>query len=164
MSMTDEKNPTVESSAFGALTPPMRTSREVIKELTEQGALDGLFAQIDSGQLQLTGEGGFVPGLIKAALERGLQVELADHVGYEKGDPEAHLYPNSRNGTSAKTMASQVGDVDLDIPRDRAGTFIPRLVPKPESTGRPVDSGLVCSEKRCEHLRVGGTARVCRSS
>jgi putative transposase len=130
MSMTDEKNPTVESTAFGALTPPMRTSREVIKELTEQGALDGLFAQIDSGQLQLTGEGGFVPGLIKAALERGLQVELADHVGYEKGDSEAHLYPNSRNGTSAKTMASQVGDVDLDIPRDRAGTFIPRLVPK----------------------------------
>jgi hypothetical protein len=103
----------------------MRTNREVIKELTEQGALDGLFAQIDSGQLQLTGEGGFVPGLIKAALQRGLHVELADHVGYEKGDPEAHLYPNSRNGASAKTMASQVGDVDLDIPRDRARTLIP---------------------------------------
>jgi putative transposase len=130
MSMTDEKDPTVEPGAFGALTPPMRASREVIKELTEQGALDGLFAQIDSGQLQLTGEGGFVPGLIKAALERGLHVELADHVGYEKGDPEAHLYPNSRNGASTKTMASQVGDVDLDIPRDRADTFIPRLVPK----------------------------------
>jgi putative transposase len=81
MSMTDEKNPAVESSAFGALTPPVRNSREVIKELTEQGALDGLFAQIDAGQLQLTGEGGFVPGRIKAALERGLQVELADHVG-----------------------------------------------------------------------------------
>jgi hypothetical protein len=75
MSMADEKNPTVEPGTFGALTPPMRASREVIKELTEQGALDGLFAQIDSGQLQLTGEGGFVPGLIKAALERGLHVE-----------------------------------------------------------------------------------------
>jgi hypothetical protein len=42
---------------------------------------------MDSGQLQLTSEDRFVPGLIKSALERGLQVELADHVGYEKGDP-----------------------------------------------------------------------------
>jgi putative transposase len=81
MSMTDERNSNVESTAFGALTAPVRNSREVIKELTDPGALDGLFAQIDSGQLQLTGEGGFGPGLIKAALERGLQVELADHVG-----------------------------------------------------------------------------------
>lgn len=130
MSMTDEQDGTVESIAFGTPEPAPRTSRDVIKELSEQGALDGLFAQIDSGELQLTGEGGFVPGLIKAALERGLQVELADHVGYEKGDPEAHLYPNSRNGISAKTMVSEVGNIDLDIPRDRAGTFIPRLVPK----------------------------------
>ncbi|WP_448712097.1 IS256 family transposase [Microbacterium profundi] len=128
--MTDEKDGPVESTAFGTPEPSPRTSRDVIKELAEQGALDGLFAQIDSGELQLTGEGGFVPGLIKAALERGLQVELADHVGYEKGDPEAHLYPNSRNGISAKTMVSEVGNIDLDIPRDRAGTFIPRLVPK----------------------------------
>ena len=99
-------------------------------ELVASGALDDLFAKIDAGAIDLTGDGGFVPGLIKAALERGLQVELASHLGYDKGDPAAALFPNSRNGTTPKTVLSQVGDVDLAIPRDRLGTFVPQLVPK----------------------------------
>jgi transposase-like protein len=86
--------------------------------------------QIDAGELQLTGEGGFVPGLIKAALERGLQVELTEHLGYEKGDPEARFYPNSRNGSSPNMVSAEVGELDLDIPQDRSGSFVPRLVPK----------------------------------
>ena len=119
MSMTEELN---------SLSP--QSAAEAIDELKSSGALDALFAKIDAGQLQLTGQGGFVPGLIKAALERGLQAELTEHVGYERGDPEARLYSNSRNGTSAKTLASEVGDLELEIPRDRGGTFTPRLVPK----------------------------------
>jgi len=99
-------------------------------ELAASGALDGLFAQIDSGELDLTGDGGFIPALIKTALERGLQVELSDHLGYEKGAPDAAAFANSRNGSTPKTVASQIGDVDLAIPRDREGTFTPRLVPK----------------------------------
>ncbi|MDP9823660.1 hypothetical protein J2S59_003469 [Nocardioides massiliensis] len=83
-----------------------------------------------SGDLELTGDGGFIPGLIKAALERGLQAELSDHLGYEKGSAEASLFANSRNGATSKTLASQVGEVPLDVPRDRDRTFIPRLVPK----------------------------------
>ena len=107
-----------------------RSGEAALDELLEWGALDGLFARIDAGEVQLTGEGGFVPGLIKAALERGLQAELTDHLGYEKGDPQARFFPNSRNGASAKTLATEVGDIDLDVPRDRAGSFEPRLVPK----------------------------------
>ena len=99
-------------------------------ELAASGALDDVFGRIDSGELELTGDGGFIPGLIKAALERGLQVELTDHLGYEKGASEASLFVNSRNGTTPKTLASQVGDVDLDVPRDRDGSFTPRLVPR----------------------------------
>jgi putative transposase len=122
MSMTDEESTSGPSSL---------TTKEIAEQLKASGALDDLFAQIDAGDLQqLTGPGGFVQGLIKAALERGLQAELGDHLGYEKGDPEARLYPNSRNGTSGKTVASEVGDIDLDIPRDRSGTFVPQLVPK----------------------------------
>lgn len=101
-------------------------------ELAASGALDGLFAKIDTGEIELTGDGGFIPGLIKAALERGLQTELTGHLGYEKGDPAAKHFPNSRNGTSAKTVATQVGDVDLAVPRDRDGSFTPRLVPTGE--------------------------------
>ena len=70
-----------------------------------------------------------MPGLIKATLERGLKAELTEHLGYEKDDPEARFYPNSRNGTTPNTVPAEIGDLDLDIPRDRAGTFIPRLVP-----------------------------------
>lgn len=99
-------------------------------ELVSSGALDGLFSRIDSGEVKLTGVGGMLPAMIKAALERGLNVELADHLGYDKGDPDAKHFPNSRNGTTPKTVATEVGDVRLDVPRDRDGTFIPMLVPK----------------------------------
>jgi putative transposase len=116
----------------GVLSSSARVAAEAIEELKASGGLDSLFAKIDAGGLQLTGEGGFVPGLIKAALERGLQAELDGHLGYEKGDPEARLYPNSRNGTSPKTVSSEIGQIDLDIPRDRGGTFTPRLVSKGE--------------------------------
>jgi putative transposase len=83
-----------------------------------------------TGQVPLTGDDGLLKGMLKAALERGLEVELSDHVGYERGDPAAAQFPNSRNGTSAKTVASEVGDVELAVPRDRNGTFTPQLVPK----------------------------------
>ena len=103
---------------------------DVVEQLKASGELDALFAKIDSGEVTMTGDGGLIPGLIKAALERGLNAELSDHLGYERGDPDAVLFANSRNGTTPKTVASQVGDVPLDVPRDRDGTFTPRLVPK----------------------------------
>ena len=86
-------------------------------ELAASGALDSLFEQIDAGHVQLSGDGGLLPELIKAVLERGLQAELTGHLGYEKGDPAAGLYANSRNGSSDKTVASEVGSVPLQIPR-----------------------------------------------
>jgi putative transposase len=55
---------------------------------------------------------------------------LTGHLGYEKGDPAGRGSPNSRNGSSLKTLATEVGDVPLAVPRDRAGSFEPRLVPK----------------------------------
>ena len=68
--------------------------------------------------------------MLKASLERGLDVELSDHVGYDRGDPDATMFSNSRNGTFPKTVASEVGDIELAVPRDRNGTFTPMLVPK----------------------------------
>jgi len=107
-----------------------QSAAEAIAELTSSGGLDALFARIDAGQLQLTGAGGFVPGLVKAALERGLAAELSGHLGYDRGDPDARFFPNSRNGSTPKTVSSEIGNLELDVPRDRAGTFTPRLVPK----------------------------------
>lgn len=92
-------------------------------KLKASGALDDLFARIDSGDVELDGPDGLIQQLMKAGLERGLQAELTDHLGYERGDPEADLFPNSRNGSYPKTAASQVGDVDRTIPRGREGSF-----------------------------------------
>ena len=104
--------------------------RGLAQFLAESGALDKVFESIDAGELQLTGQGGFIPALIKAVLERGLQAELTSHVGYDKHEAAGRGSGNSRNGTSSKTLYTEVGPVPLDVPRDRAGTFTPRLVPK----------------------------------
>jgi hypothetical protein len=76
--------------------------KELADRLKAAGALDGIFEQIDAGQVPLAGDDGLLQGLLKAALERDLEVELTDHVGYERGDPEASLFPNSRNGTTPR--------------------------------------------------------------
>ncbi len=91
--------------------------------------MDDLFARIDAGEIELEGSDGLIQQLIKTGLERGLQAELTEHVGYEKGDPEGRLYENSRNGSFPKTVGTSVGDIDLAVPRDRNGSFTPRLVP-----------------------------------
>ena len=104
--------------------------RAAVEQLVEAGLLDDLMSRVDAGEVQLTGEGGFLPEMIKAVLERGLAAELTGHLGYERGDPAGRGSGNSRNGTTPKTVATEVGDVDLATPRDRAGTFEPRLVPK----------------------------------
>jgi putative transposase len=59
-----------------------------------------------------------------------LAAELSDHLGYEKGDPAGRGAPNNRNGYTPKTVVSELGPVDLAVPRDRDSSFKPRLVPK----------------------------------
>lgn len=105
-------------------------ARQAINEMVDAGLLDHLMSKVDGGGLALTGPGGLLPELVKAVLERGLQAELTEHLGYEKGDPAGRGSGNSRNGSTSKTLATDVGDVRLDVPRDRAGSFQPRLVPK----------------------------------
>ena len=78
----------------------------------------------------LLGEAGLFRQLKKALLERALGAELSAHLGYEKGDPAGRGTGNSRNGTSAKTVLTEEGELDLAVPRDRNGTFEPLIVPK----------------------------------
>jgi putative transposase len=136
---TDGDLAPTSGSVLGDPGPQPVSARETVKKMTEAGLFDELFASIDSGSLQLTGEGGFVPEMIKAVLERGLSVELSDHLGYERGDPAGRGSGNSRNGSTSKTLRSEIGPVELDTPRDRNGTFEPRLIPK---GARHIDNGL----------------------
>lgn len=68
--------------------------------------------------------------LKKAILERALGAELTHHLGYEKGEEKPEDQPNYRNGTTPKTVLSDEGEIPLEIPRDRAGSFTPRIIPK----------------------------------
>ena len=125
VTMDDEK-----AGPFGVPVEGRPSAREAIQDMLDAGLLDDLMSRIDDGDLQLTGEGGFIPEMIKAVLERGLDAELTSHLGYAKGDPAGRALPNSRNGTTPKTVHSEVGSIRLDVPRDRYSTFEPRLVPK----------------------------------
>jgi putative transposase len=98
--------------------------------MVEAGLLDQVISQVDTGELRLTGEGGFLPEMLRRSLEAGLRAELTGHLGYEKGDPAGQGSGNSRNGTTPKRLGTEVGDIDLATPRDRNGSFDPQLVGK----------------------------------
>jgi putative transposase len=80
----------------------------------------------------LLGEGGILEQLRKALVERALGAELSHHLGYEKGDGRREKRENQRNGYSQKRVVTENGALDIEVPRDRAGTFEPQLVPKGE--------------------------------
>ena len=92
--------------------------------------IDAVMAGVDAGGLELLGPDGVLAELPKRLLERGLAEELSEHLGYEPGDPAGRGSGNNRNGTTPKTVLTDIGPVDLDVPRDRNGTFEPQLVPK----------------------------------
>jgi transposase-like protein len=80
--------------------------------------------------LQLTGEGGLLQQLTKRVLESALEGEITDHLGYDKHEAAGKNSGNSRNGTRAKTVLTDVGPVEVKVPRDVAGTFEPQIVKK----------------------------------
>src|SRR5215204_670884 len=92
--------------------------------------VDQLMAKVRAEGLELLGEGGVLAELTKTILERALDEELTDHVGYERGDPAGRGSGNSRNGTSPKRVLTEIGAIDVDVPRDRNGSFEPVIVPK----------------------------------
>jgi transposase-like protein len=89
-----------------------------------------LVAHARAENVELTGEGGLLTGLVRQVLQTGLEVELADHLGYEPYDVAGRGSGNSRNGSSPKTVTTEIGAVELRVPRDRNGTFEPVTVPK----------------------------------
>jgi len=78
----------------------------------------------------MLGENGILKQLTKALIERALGAELTSHLGYEPHSPSGKNTGNSRNGTSGKTLKSDLGDLPIEVPRDRNGDFEPQLVQK----------------------------------
>ena len=141
--MTDDSTRSRTDADDDGPGPRQLTGRQLREQLADDAWLDELIDRAGEDGVQLTGEGGFLPELIKAVLERGLAAELTDHLGYELGDPAGRGSPNSRNGTTPKTVQSEIGPLPLDVPRDRLSSFEPRLVPKGERRLRGLDEMII---------------------
>jgi transposase-like protein len=94
---------------------------QLVRQLAERARADGL---------KLTGEGGLLQRLTKLVVESSLEGELDDHLGYGKHDAAGRDGRNSRNGKRAKTLLTEAGPVAIEVPRDREGSFEPKIVAK----------------------------------
>ena len=93
----------------------------IARQLLEQAKTEGV---------SLVGPGGLLAGVTKTVLQAALDAEMADHLGYERGDRPPFPAGNHRNGTSPKTVLTEVGPIPLEVPRDRSGKSDPQIVPK----------------------------------
>jgi putative transposase len=137
---------------------PVRDARrELAAQLVEEAQL--------SGQ-QLVGPEGVLSEITKLVLETGLEVEMSEHLGYDRHAVEGRNGGNSRNGTRAKTVITDIGPVTIEVPRDRDGSFEPRTVRKRQRRLEGVDSialsltarGLTTGEVSAHLAEVYGTS------
>ena len=104
----------------GDVSAPVTVSKQIAR-IIEQSQDQGL---------HLTGEGGLLPDMIRQAAWAALHAEMSGHLGYERHAAQGRGSGNSRNGVTAKTAWTTAGPVELEVPRDRNGTFEPVTVPK----------------------------------
>jgi hypothetical protein len=114
-----------------------------VRPSLEQLAVQLMDRARDEG-VSLVGPGGLLAGLTKTVLESALDGELTEHLGYDAYESAGHHSGNSRNGTRKKTVLTEIGPIELEVPRDRAGSFEPVIVPKRRRRLNGVDA-LVCS-------------------
>lgn len=109
----------------------------------DQSVAEELVAKARAEGVDLVGPGGLLGDLTKQILETGLEVEMDEHLGYAKHDSSGRNGGNSRNGIRSKTVITEVGPVDIDVPRDRDSTFEPATVKKRQRRLNGVDSMVI---------------------
>lgn len=119
--------------------------------------IDELVGRAQAEGLQLTGEGGLLQQLTKRLLESALEGEITDHLGYDKHDPAGRNGGNSRNGTRSKTVLTDVGPVEITVPRDRYSSFEPKIVKKRQKRLSGVDEMVISlAREGPDHRRGAG--------
>jgi putative transposase len=101
----------------------------------------------------IIGENGLLKQLTKALLERAMQAEIAEHLGYEKHDPAGNNSGNSRNGATTKTLKGEFGEMPLETPRDREGSFEPKIIAKGQTRFTGFDDKIVSMYARGMSVR-----------
>jgi putative transposase len=132
--MTSDNVTEAESVNSAEPQPAKKVDDQLIDELVGRAQAEGL---------QLTGEGGLLQQLTKRLLESALEGEITDHLGYDKHDPAGKNGGNSRNGTRAKTVLTDVGPVGIAVPPDREGSFEPKIVKKRQKRLSGVDEMVI---------------------
>ena len=151
----------------GETTPANTTGLDAVDEQL----IAQLAGRARAGGLQLAGEGGLLAQLTKRLVESALEGELTDHLGYGRHDATGRDGRNSRNGHRAKTVLTEVGPVEIDVPRDRDATFEPKIVAKRQRRLSGVDElvislsakGLTTGEVQAHLAEVHG-AQVSRQT
>jgi putative transposase len=96
---------------------------------------------------------GLLRQLTKLVVERAMQGEMSEHLGYEKHDPEGNNSGNSRNGVTRKTLKGDFGEVEVETPRDRNGEFEPRIVQKNQTRWAGFDDKILSMYSRGMSVR-----------
>lgn len=104
--------------------------------------IDGLLAGYQKPE-DLIGENGLLKQLTKALVERALEAEMAEHLGHARNEPVANPAGNTRNGKSRKTLKGEFGELPIDVPRDRHGSFEPQLIPKHQTRWTGFDDKII---------------------
>lgn len=91
----------------------------------------------------LIGENGLLKQLTKLLVEKALDAEMAQHLGHAKNEPVANPAGNTRNGRSRKTLKGEFGELPIEVPRDRHGTFEPLLIPKHQTRWTGFDDKVI---------------------
>jgi transposase-like protein len=101
----------------------------------------------------LLGEGGLMRDLKRALIQRMLEAELTEHLGYEQGEVPPPVQPNRRNGNSRKTVKGESGAFEIDVPRDREGSFEPQLIAKGQTRIDGLDEKIIAMYARGMSVR-----------
>jgi putative transposase len=126
--------------------------REFQNMVIKQEIIDELLSDYKHPE-DLLGDGGLFKQLKKALLERALNAELSDHLGYEKGDPKARRHANSRNGHGSKRVTGEDGEMEISIPRDRDASFEPQIVKKGQRRFEGFDDKIISMYARGMSVR-----------
>jgi putative transposase len=147
------------------------TIEPVANRIDQQQLAQQLVDAARAEGIELAGPCGLLTGLTKTVLETALEAEMSEHLGYERHDPTGRDGGNSRNGTRTKTVLTEIGPVQIEVPRDRDASFDPTIVRKPQRRLDGIDEivlsltarGLTTGEVAAHFAEVYG-AKVSRDT
>ena len=134
MPRSTSKNVDPEDEPSTQLVPASPSPEALAEQLLERAKREGV---------ELVGPEGLLTKVTKSVLEAALRAEMTEHLGYEPNDAGGRGSGNSRNGFTTKTVHTDVGPVELEVPRDREGSFSPAIVPKHQRRLQGFDEAIV---------------------